>query len=300
MIRHICIILLSAFGFMSCNTPVKQSHTAAKADSTTIRVAVLVYPGVELLDFSGPAEVFSNTTGCEVYLVSTVNGPVGSRHNILTMMPDYTIHNAPQPDILVIPGALVDSVTAAYKDPEVLRYINQVNKGTKMTMSVCTGALLLSKAGLTKGKIITTHWAVVDTLQAIDTMATVVKDKRFVADGKIITTAGISAGIDGALHVVEMLKGIKEANAVCRAMEYDKWNPAAGLVVGKTTVISSPVKQSTTGALPAAGTDPVCHMPMKKGTLITAMYKGKMYGFCSDYCKADFVKNPTEYVMDKK
>ena len=116
-------------------------------------------------------------------------------------------------------------------------WITKVNAHTKLMMSVCTGAAILSKAWLLDGETATTYSGAIDILQKITPKARFISDVRFVEDGKILTTAGVSAGIDGALHLVEKMKGLKEALFVTSIMEYDKWKPADGKVMGVTQVM---------------------------------------------------------------
>lgn len=219
--KHLSLLLLSFclyHGFTS-------AQTNKKLEQNKTKIAILVYPGVELLDFSGPAEVFSNVSDFQTYFVSTGPTTIQTKNNSLTFTADYTVDNAPQPDILVIPGAPMDPVTDTYKIAKVIEWIKGVNQHTIYTMSVCTGAFILSKTGLLDHKTATSHIAVLDSLQRFNKNLHVIKDIRFVQDGKFITTAGISAGIDGSLHVVELLKGMDQAILVTKIMQYDKWVP---------------------------------------------------------------------------
>lgn len=282
------------------------SSTGARAASVSLRthksptpappvkVAVLVYPGVELLDFSGPAEVFSNVPGVQVYLVSTGNKALTTKGNSLHLTAHYTLATAPQPDILVVPGGPLDAVAAAYRNPATLAWLRRTDKHTQLTMSVCTGAFILSRAGLTHHKRITSHAAVVDSLQSFDPLATVLKDKRFVEDGKLLTTAGISAGIDGALRVVEELRGHDAAVMVTRIMQYDKWQPSQGVVLGKSGI-------PTSVALPAKEpVDPVCQMAATGKEDAKLSYQGVTYHFCSASCKENFRRHPSQYVKAER
>ncbi len=267
-----------------------RSQAMKMAMTKPVKVAILVYPGMELLDFSGPAEVFSNARDVQVYLVSTGAKSLATRGNIVHLTADYTLATAPQPDILVVPGGPMEVVTAVYRTPAVLAWIKQADQHTQLTMSVCTGAFILSRAGLTHHKSITSHWSVVDSLQRFDPQAKVLKDKRFVEDGRLLTTAGVSAGIDGALRVVEELRGHDEAVAVTRIMQYDKWQPGQGLVLGKSG-IRPPAPLAANVAR-----DPVCQMtvPSKDGPQLA--YQGITYHFCSASCRENFRRHPTQYV----
>ena len=259
----------------------------AAAMSPPVKVAVLVYPGVELLDFAGPAEVFGNVPGMQVYLVSTGDKTLATQGNTLHLTADYTLGTAPQPDILVVPGG--PTVAEVYRNPAVLAWIKKVDAGTQLTMSVCTGAFILTQAGLTHHKRITSHWRAVDSLQRLDPQAIVLKDKRFVEDGKLLTTAGVSAGIDGALRVVEELRGHDEAVMVTRIMEYDKWQPSQGVVLGKSGI------RPPTALAASVARDPVCQMAVTSKTALKLDYQGVSYPFCSPSCRENFRRHPAQY-----
>ena len=259
------------------------------ATAAPVKVAILVYPGVELLDFSGPAEVFSNARGVRVYLVSTGAKSLATKGKLVHLTADYTLADAPKPDILVVPGGPMEVVAGVYRNPAVLAWIKQADRGTQLTMSVCTGAFILSRAGLAHHKSITSHWSAVDSLQRFDPQAKVLKDKRFVEDGKLLTTAGVSAGIDGALRVVAELRGPDEAVAVARLMQYDKWQPGQGVVLGKSG-IRPPAPLAATVAR-----DPVCQMAVPGKTAPTLTYQGTTYHFCSAGCRENFRRHPAQY-----
>ena len=260
---------------------------ADAAISPPVEVAVLVYPGVELLDFAGPAEVFGNVSGVRVYLVSTGNKTLITKGNTLHLTADYTLTTAPQPDVLVVPGG--PTVADVYHNSAVLAWIKKVDAHTQLTMSVCTGAFILSRAGLTHHKRITSHWGAVDSLQRFDPQATVLKDKRFVEDGKLLTTAGVSAGIDGALRVVEELRGHEEAVMVTRIMQYDKWQPGQGVVLGKSGIRPPSVVAANVTR------DPVCQMAVTGKNAPKLDYKGVTYHFCSLSCRANFRQHSAQY-----
>ena len=269
--------------------PQSQPMAMHAAPAAPVKVAVLVYPGVELLDFSGPAEVFSNVPGAQVYLVATGDKSLATKGNTVHLTANYTLATAPPPDILVVPGGPQDVVTGVYRDPAALAWVQRASRGSQLTMSVCTGAFILSKAGLTRHKRITTHWAAVDSLQRFDPQATVLKDQRFVEDGKLLTTAGVSAGIDGALRVVAELRGPDEAWSVARLMQYDKWRPEQGLVLGRSG-IRPPAPLAADVAR-----DPVCQMAVAGKDAPTLAYQGITYHFCSANCRENFRRHPAQY-----
>jgi transcriptional regulator GlxA family with amidase domain len=147
---------------------------------------------------------------------------------MLKVIPDYSIADAPPADIFAIFGGN-DGVAAG--DPEVISWIKSRDAGTKGYFSVCTGAFVLANAGLLDNLTVTTFHNSISSLQKAVPSAKVLANVRYVDNGRIITTAGISAGIDGALHVVAKLKGEAEALRIARHMEYDKYVPEQGLVV---------------------------------------------------------------------
>lgn len=206
----------------------------AQGKKGKLNIAIFIYDGVEILDFGGPAEVFASAVkdtnyAFNVYTVAVDTSPIISQR-FIKIVPQYTIYNCPEPDIIVLPGG---SSGKSAGDNNVLNWLNNNDSNTEIIMSVCTGAIILSKAGLLDGKQVTTWYGRIKYLSDITPKATVLANTRFVDNGHIITTAGVSAGIDGALHVVAKLLGEKEAARIARYMEYDKWQPNQGLVVDK-------------------------------------------------------------------
>lgn len=265
------------------------SRTRQLPMAAPVKVAILVYPGVELLDFAGPTEVFSTASHMQVYLVSTGSRELATNGKTVHLTADYTLATAPPPDILVVPGGPMEVVADVYRDPAVRAWVKQANQGTQLTMSVCTGAFILSRAGLTHRKHITSHWSAVDSLQRFDPQAKVLKDHRFVEDGKLLTTAGVSAGIDGALRVVEELRGPEQALMVARMMQYEQWQPGQGMVMGRSG-IRPPAPVAATAAQ-----DPVCQMLVTDQHAPILAYKGVTYHFCSASCRENFRRHPDEY-----
>jgi transcriptional regulator GlxA family with amidase domain len=204
----------------------EQVQKLKASNQQRLNVAIFIHNGVELLDFAGPGEVFASS-GFTVFTVAPTEEAITSQ-GFVKITPQYSIKNCPKPDIIVLPGGATDS---QIRNPEVIEWIRQSVPGTMITLSVCTGAGLLSKAGFLDGKTVTTFHNYIDALQRMTPKATVVRDTRFVDNGKIITTAGVSAGIDGALHVVSKLKGLDAAKRTAEYMEYDKWKPEEGLLV---------------------------------------------------------------------
>lgn len=197
----------------------------AKPAKQRRNVAIFIHEGVELLDFAGPAEVFAAAKqgqAFNVYTVASSEAEITSQR-FLKVRPQYNLDNCPKPDIIVLPGG---NTRIPLEDPKVMAWIKKSAPETEVVMSVCTGAFLLNKAGLLEGKEATTHWASIDRLKTAAPKTKVHADRRVVDNGQIITCAGVSAGIDGALYLVERLHGKEVAEKTARYMEY-RWEPVA-------------------------------------------------------------------------
>ena len=188
-------------------------------------IAFYLQDGVEVLDFAGPMEVFSYA-GYNVFTVSREKKPIKSQ-GILNILPDYSIEDAPNADILAFFGG---NAAAAFEDQRVIKWVKD-QKDIQYHFSVCTGAFVLAEAGLLDGKTATTFHNALDGLEKNYPKIDVRKDVRFVDNGRIISTAGISAGIDGALHLVAKLQGLNAAKRTAYYMEYDNWVPGDGLIL---------------------------------------------------------------------
>jgi transcriptional regulator GlxA family with amidase domain len=192
------------------------------------RVGILVFPNVEVLDFCGPFEVFSVTRLDEsrrredpspfhVSLVAEQAEPVAATGG-LRVIPDYTLESCPPLDVLVVPGGW--GTRAEMTNQRLLGWLASRAPQVATLTSVCTGAMLLGQAGLLDGRRATTHWRSLDWMRESFPAATVETDLRVVEDGDVLTSAGISAGIDMALRVVARYHGEAVARATARHMEY--------------------------------------------------------------------------------
>ena len=195
-----------------------QSHRPHH-DVQSKKVAILVFEGVQIIDYAAPWEVFGQA-GFDVFSVAEKADPITTAMG-MTVVPNYTFQNHPAPDILMLPGG---DVPAHLNDTEVIQWIQKNAKESEYVLSVCNGAFFLAKAGLLDGLEATTFAALIDGLQEIAPNTKVVRDKRFVDNGKIITTAGLTSGVDGALHVVEKINGKGETQRIATNMEYN-WDP---------------------------------------------------------------------------
>jgi len=197
-------------------------------------VAIYLFPDAEVLDFAGPYEVF--TTASRVFrrenpslpvpftvcTVAREMGLVKARAG-LVVQPDYSIAAHPPIDVLLIAGGVV---TAELEMPEVIAWIAATAAQASLTASVCTGAFLLAEAGLLDGLSATTHWEDIPDMQARYPAVNTVAGQRWVDEGGIVTSAGISAGIDMSLHLVERLAGRELALLTARQMDFD-WQTRA-------------------------------------------------------------------------
>ena len=197
--------------------------------------AILIFDDVEVLDFAGPFEVFSvcgprteNEKPFNVYTVAEKE-PITAR-NKLKIIPHYTLQNCPTPDILLLPGGggihpdgtPFGSRLEMNNEP-LLDWIRDQNKKVELLLSVCTGSLLLGKAGLLEGLSATTHWKAVNTMRVAAPNTKLLPDERWVDNGRIILSAGISAGIDMSLYVISKLLGKEAADETAKYMQYDHW-----------------------------------------------------------------------------
>lgn len=188
------------------------------------KVGVFLFEGVEVMDFAGPYEVFTATNIMapqqyfDVFTVSEEKGDVRTSSGLIVKA-DYGFLDCPQADILVIPGGDVRPELIA--NERIQRWIQQQNQQNQITFSVCNGAMLLAKAGLLKDLSATTHRYFYDKLSKIDETIVVLEKVRYVDTGKIITAAGISAGIDGALHIVLRVFGEEVVAHTIDIMEYE-------------------------------------------------------------------------------
>lgn len=179
-------------------------------------IAVLLFDRITALDAIGPYEVLSRLPGAVVRFVALERGPQRADTGFLTLTADYALDEVLAPDIVVVPGGpgSRDLVT----NTAVLDWVRTVHRTSRWTTSVCTGALILGAAGILEGGDATTHWAALDQLAGYGAVPT---ESRIVSAGKILTAAGVSAGIDLGLHIVELVAGEQVAKAIQLIIEYD-------------------------------------------------------------------------------
>lgn len=195
----------------------------------TLRVRILAYDGVEALDFAGPFEVFTTASRVSLRMnpgapapfeVASValgaNEPVQARAG-LRLLADHDLAANPMADLLVVPGGVVDAPMAS---PATLRWIADCAAGAQLVASVCTGVFLLAKSGVAVREAVTTHWEDIADLREQFPLLDVRENERWVDSGRIVSSAGISAGIDMSLYLVERLAGRPLAERTARQMDY--------------------------------------------------------------------------------
>ncbi len=181
-----------------------------------MEIAILIYDKLAALDAVGPYEVMRNVPGWEVSFVAKEKGDTRTEDGSLGLVADRSLDEVGEPDIVLVPGGI--GSRALMRDEEVLTWLREVDRHTKWTTSVCTGSLILGAAGLLEGKRATSNWLVLDALRQFGANPV---GGRWVEDGKVVTAAGVTAGIDMALHLVAQEVGPEVAQAVQLGIEYD-------------------------------------------------------------------------------
>lgn len=184
-----------------------------------MEIHILLYDNFTALDCIGPYEVLSRIPGARLRFIAKKAGPVVADTKMLTIVAEAALKDVSSPDILLIPGGPGDE--GAFKDAEIVEWVRRAHETTKWTASVCTGSLVLGAAGILKGLDATTHWASVERLESFGARYT----EERVTRGKVITAAGVSAGIDMGLRLVAMEMGDEFAQMMQLAIEYDPQPP---------------------------------------------------------------------------
>jgi transcriptional regulator GlxA family with amidase domain len=271
-------------------TPAAKLSSLKPPAEGSIPVAFLISEGAVVIDFAGPWEVFSEAMIggrmdlFRVYTVAETLAPIRASGG-LRIVPDYTLESAPEPKVIVIP-AQNDSSEAA------LNGIRKSSKTADVTMSVCTGAYVLAQTGLLNGKAATTHHgAYVDFATKFPDVR-VKRGVRFVEDGNLASSGGLSCGIDLAFRVVERYFGSKAAEQVAYDMEYQ----GHGWMNPDSNAVYASVRTSANNQPFCA----VCGMDVDTVNGPKSVYKGKTYYFCSTNHKAQFDAAPAKFVADSK
>jgi putative intracellular protease/amidase/YHS domain-containing protein len=271
-------------------------------------VGILLYDGYTTLDAMGPYQVLGEMMGVNVFFVGRTKGLIANG-NGMKVQCDTSIAEVKQLDILVIPGGFKETYLLT-KDSTLLNWIKEIDKKSKYTTSVCTGAWILGATGLLKDKEATTHWYGKKILA--EQFGAKVQDKRTVKSGKYWTSAGVTAGMDMSLELINEITGENATKAAMLDLEYDPQPPFTGGSEQKTNKqIVESMRTMYDGGMEGVlhpekafknmkfdnTKDPVCGMPIKAGISDTAQYQGKLYAFCSDGCKKEYLKNPKGYVL---
>ena len=183
-------------------------------------IAILIFERLTALDAIGPYEVLQRIPGAQVKFVAAERGPVRTEQGMLGIVADYARDEVTSADVLVVPGGI--GTRPLIHDEPTLEWIRAIDAGSYWTTSVCTGSLLLGAAGLLEGKDATTHWRVLDALADFGAKPV---SERVVVQGKVITAAGVSSGIDMALTLAAQIAGDDTARAIQLGMEYDPQPP---------------------------------------------------------------------------
>jgi len=189
-----------------------------------LNVGIFVYENAEVLDFSGPFEVFSTANrlcssnrAFEVFLVAEENAPVNARGGY-SVNPHYCFNKHPEIDVLIVSGGIH---TGELNKANVIKWLATVSEKAKTVASVCTGAFILAETGLLSGLNVTTHWEDIQDLRKSYPALSVIESQRWVDEGKFLTSGGISAGIDMSLHLVAKLVGLELAEKTAKQMEFE-------------------------------------------------------------------------------
>jgi putative intracellular protease/amidase len=185
-----------------------------------MEIAFVLFDRITALDAVGPYEVLQRLPGAEVKFVGKERGEYRTDTKQLALVADYTLDEVPRPDILVMPGGF--GTRELVDDPDVVDWVRDVHEHTTWTTSVCTGSLVLGAAGVLQGLPATSHWKELETLRQYGAEPTM---QRVVEQGKVITAAGVSSGIDMALTLVDRIAGDFAAQAIQLGIEYDPQPP---------------------------------------------------------------------------
>jgi len=185
------------------------------------QVAFVAYPGFTALDMIGPYEVLRNLPGAEVRFVWHESGPITADSGVLVIGATHSLAETPSPDVILVPGGPSTPVHA--RDDALLDWLRQAHQRAQWTTSVCSGSVLLAAAGLLKGRRATSHWLTIPALKPFGAIP--VADERIVHQDNVVTSAGVSAGLDLALWLAGQIGGENRAKAIQLAIEYDPQPP---------------------------------------------------------------------------
>ena len=243
-----------------CGAPARAQEGGAGKQK--LNVAILIFEGVQIIDYTGPYEALGASGRRNVYTVAEKPDVITTAMG-MKVVPNYTFANQPKPDIILVPGGGNSGepgvreprgVGAQLTNEAVMRWIRESAAQSKYVLSICNGAFLLQKAGLLDGLSATTTAGYIDYLARVAPKTKVVYDQRYVDNGKVITAGGLSSGIDGALHLIEKLDGRGAAIMTALGMEYD-WRPDSGWA--RAALADKLIPQSVYETFYKAGTEVV-------------------------------------------
>ncbi|MGL5861754.1 MAG: DJ-1/PfpI family protein, partial [Phycicoccus sp.] len=213
---------LSALGVTgaAADAPTRRSAAPDRSGRGPV-IAILLYDGFTALDVVGPQEVFARIPDARLRFVAERTGPIPTDTRLLSLPATHTLEEVTTADLVFVPGGGAGS-TAAATNPRLQRWVAAIHRTTTWTASVCTGAFLLGTAGLLRGRPATTYWTSVDQLATVGALP---RRERVVRSGRIITGAGVSAGLDLSLVLAEHLTDRRTAKALQLALEYDPQPP---------------------------------------------------------------------------
>lgn len=185
-----------------------------------MEIAIPIFDRITALDAIGPYEVLSRLTGARVVFAAAEPGPKRTENGMLALTADSALSDVPRPDVIVVPGG--HGTRALMHDEQMLAWVRAAHETSRWTTSVCTGALVLGAAGVLDGLEATTHWLLLDALAGLGAVPV---RRRVVEQGKVITAAGVSSGIDMALTLAARIAGEEVAQAIQLAIEYDPEPP---------------------------------------------------------------------------
>ena len=253
--------------------------------SGIINVAFLLAPKAEVVDFSGPWGVFEHVSvekkdPFKLYTVAASKQAIRVSSD-LNVVPNYSFDDAPAPNIVVVPAMQFDPLNAA-----ILDWLRSAYKETDLMMSVCNGAFILGEAGLLDGKKATCHHGGYGSLRVYD--VEVVRGARFVEDGKLATSGGLTSGTDLALRLVERYFGRDVAIHTAKALEYQ----GTGWMHPDSNAVWA-MKPVSTAEHPICA---VCEWEFDEKPKLKEEYRGRTYYFCGEWCRKHFLKTPQRFV----
>lgn len=222
------------------------------------QIAIVLYPGFTALDALGPYEVFKYLPGADIRFVNHEVGPVPNDRGQLVVAATHELAETSEPDVILVPGSEANT-PVAMADEALRSWLRQAHETSKITASVCSGALVLGAAGLLEGRKATTHWFGMSSLDRFGAEA--MPDMRVVRDGKIATAAGVSAGIDLALELFEELAGREEAEVAQLLIEYD---PQPHLSAGHVSKASDTVRRRALSEMRRLSRTPTAYAAVSK------------------------------------